>query len=412
MVPLYVILIVLGIILLIIFWLIFGKSTAQSTSIPVGSGNSGSTPSQQNVMSSFCRTDSDCSSTTSSIACIQGRCIPSTCRTTRDCLANETCTSGICVPGTSENNRTPCSTTSDCSGASPYCVSNYCSSEPATVPANPLVDHDTCTTNADCSTGNCMDTGLGVKYCNVPQAECFFNYTGTSGLNICPVDKPYCVSGKCENTVVGSYCLTASDCGGLSCVNGKCTTTLGNYGDLCSINSDCSHPNVCRSGKCVPPHYVPRTNVNRPNSIMNTQTKPYIPLGTNINTQAIYSMQNDQYVSGTIPLAAQNFRTGLPGSLGSGLSGSNINVTQQYMPNNGRVPMNNQSLLNPPVNPVGSGSNKYPIYPDACPSLNERIPIGQNMLESPLDFSTMSALETQGNRSTLASHDLSADYFM
>lgn len=207
----------------------------------------------------ICTQDSDCNSDgTSTILCINGQCVPRSCRTNGDCGPHETCFQGFCHPGA--RGTIPCTTTSDCSGVPghPYCVSGLCSSQPGTPPTNALLNHDTCTTDADCSTGKCVDTGGGIKYCTVPDFTCFFSYSGTEGTYICPASTPFCVQGQCTTNDIGAPCTSAANCSTGYCVNGQCAVSPGRYGDSCTMNTDCASGLKCAGGYCVPINYQPR----------------------------------------------------------------------------------------------------------------------------------------------------------
>lgn len=364
----------LVLIILFLWWLLRSNHQSKNPSPPISydSGLPVTSPPSTRALSdsvSQCQTDTDCYSGSDerSLACVSGQCQLRSCRVNEDCLLSETCFNGKCVPQP-PTPTIPCQTRDQCPPETPHCVSGQCRSIPASPPPNALIDHDTCTSDADCSTGNCIDSGTGVKYCNKIINGCFFNYTGSDGIAVCPADRPYCIDGICSTTPGAHPCLNSSQCApGSKCINGKCQQQLGSYGDLCSTNSDCGSGLQCNR-ICVPINYKSRrterrnlkpiqlgsqvkiTDPSRPTSFMGTGcSTSYLPL----------SIPNIQYPNPIPPTPVQTMGTGYSTSY-SPLSIPNI----QYPNPIPSTPVQTMGTGN--VSPSFDGQKINPsLYPNA-----------------------------------------------
>jgi hypothetical protein len=117
-----------------------------------------------------------------------GRGVGQACDDADPCRPGLACTSGMCVPGHSSPDGTPCTISDECKQGS------YCGPQRTCAPAGMGGDGASCKSDADCMSGfRCDLVGLG--------AQC----------------KP---EGHHD---VGGSCMTGSDCfGGLACVSGMC----------------------------------------------------------------------------------------------------------------------------------------------------------------------------------------------
>ena len=194
--------------------------------------------------------------------CVGGKC--QACLANSDCLAGEVCSDGMCkgyckhdtdcgangdlhcVSETHhccpQNNSTfggRCEVHSDC-GANAWCdpKKKVCTCVP--IAGKSL--GDSCQNNRDCESKNCMTDKRGNKSCGWPGGQCL------SDTN-CPSDKPYCVTGQCRTSPVGSTCNSTAKCRqtgqNLFCVDSICSANAGDLGTHCVDNDSCRSPLIC-----------------------------------------------------------------------------------------------------------------------------------------------------------------------
>ena len=192
----------------------------------------------------ICSTDRDCRAGT--LRCLSGRC--------QQCQQNSDCPSGSCVITTRAGISVPiglCVTGS--SESCPLCRDGSCADHRRDV-------GEYCQGNEDCISGLCHNSR-----CQERGAECML------GDNTCPTDRPYCVSGRCNNSAEGLICVPPlQDFGrntpcpeGYNCINGHCKRHHGRPGDQCEDNQDCTTGLVCEEKRCrrkspIPVHHTPR----------------------------------------------------------------------------------------------------------------------------------------------------------
>jgi hypothetical protein len=166
------------------------------------------------------------------------------------------CTTNSCGTGLNMIDKIPCSQGLTgliglCPSTCPYCVNSTCR---CTIGQ----DYEECRTNADCQSGLCKSM-TGGNICVPIGGECIYNFDGTGGNNICPMNKPYCVNGTCKEVSLGAICgitgLPSDLCNnprslgvtgatgitndgmGFFCVNGICQQNPGELNDLCTTGS-------------------------------------------------------------------------------------------------------------------------------------------------------------------------------
>ena len=157
------------------------------------------------------------------------------------CPSGQTCIQGECIPegGLCGNQ---CSTSQDCisSGPCSFCQGGVCTNRGHHNGAY-------CQVNEDCISGNCQN-----GRCQEQGAECMM------GDQTCPIDRPYCVSGRCHSSAEGLICVppltdfsngtsdTTQVCpNNFHCVNGRCRHHRGKPGDRCEAASDCMQGTTC-----------------------------------------------------------------------------------------------------------------------------------------------------------------------
>ena len=150
-------------------------------------------------------------------ACERGRCVvDATCVDDEDCPLGEIC-EGSCEPGSR-----PCRTHGDCR------VGEYCG------------DDGQCTVSGACSDdAACADTSFICDFRDtcVPDVE-----GSCRGAEDCSGDR-VCVEGRCRGP--GDVCQFNYQCGGLTCVNSRCT-------QVCRGDDACASGEHCDGGFCVP----------------------------------------------------------------------------------------------------------------------------------------------------------------
>lgn len=146
-----------------------------------------------------------------------------------------------------------CSSSSDCQGNCPNCVNSRCSCLTG-------VTRDRCTTDSDCGSNICLRNTLFGDVCGFPGASatsCITSYSSDvspSGLGnngVCPRNSPYCVSGTCSTSFIGSQCGSNNECGSGFCINNLCQATAGLPGEICYGSSSCITGLQCINNRCV-----------------------------------------------------------------------------------------------------------------------------------------------------------------
>lgn len=149
-----------------------------------------------------------------------------------------------------------CTGTNTCPSSCSYCIDSVCRCTPGQL-------LEPCSNNSDCTSGLCGITELG-QVCIPIGGECISNYdgslpTGSNGIRVCPVSRPYCVNGTCSTTSLGAVCgasgLPDDLCNnplslgltgvtgvtpegmGFFCVNGICQSNPGQLNSLCTTGS-------------------------------------------------------------------------------------------------------------------------------------------------------------------------------
>lgn len=104
-----------------------------------------------------------------------------------------------------------------------------------------------CQKNSDCTSNFCLSIDGGKSVC-AEGPNCIGNYNSATPnkTGYCTNSNPFCVNGFCKSDSLNAYCKNNSQCsftngmtGNYYCVNGRCTTKLGNYGEICSNGIDC-----------------------------------------------------------------------------------------------------------------------------------------------------------------------------
>jgi hypothetical protein len=153
--------------------------------------------------------------------CVNGSCIPGTCRSASECAAGEVCDANNYMCRT-------CATDAECVGG--YGANHLCENG-ACIPGQ-------CRTSPECPNGGLCDTSTHTCGMCATHSQCVAAY-GTNHL---------CVSGAC----VSGMCLQTSDCGG----GGQICNTTTRSCEACGSDAACvaayGPQHLCIGNVCVP----------------------------------------------------------------------------------------------------------------------------------------------------------------
>lgn len=185
------------------------------------------------------------------------------------CNGVETCSAGVCSPGTAPNCNDGNACTTDTCNPTSGCQNTPIAGCTACSTAAQCDDGNSCTTDT-CSGGRCVNTAVANGTACSDGNVCNGNETCQNGActagtalncndgNACTTDtcNP---TGGCQNAPMpgcvpcstAAQCNDGNPCTSDSCSGGRCTNTARTNGSSCSDGNACNGAETCQSGTCT-----------------------------------------------------------------------------------------------------------------------------------------------------------------